>query len=88
MKDELNMLSAVCRDQKSVLQKVGENIAMTRTALQSRSGGKLCTDPQVPSIESSSAFSFQQQSDKHARHIGRMQDQANQAYKNVSVFST
>ena len=118
MKDELNMLSAVFRDQTSVLEKVGENIRASRTALLSKAGGysstspisvlekvgenigtnstellskageNLGSSPEAQSVESSlSAFCFQQQSDKHAGHIKRMQDQANQAYDNVSVFS-
>ena len=87
MKDELNMLSAVFRDQKSVLEKVGKNIRASRTALLPRTGGNISRNSKSPAESSLSAFSFQQQSDKHARHIKRMQDQANQAYSNVSIFS-
>ena len=88
MKDELNMLSAVFRDQKSVLQKVGETIKPSRMALLSETGKTEGGNPTAPSEESSlSAFSFQQQSEKHAGHIKRMQDQANQAYTNVSILS-
>ena len=87
MKDELNMLSAVFRDQKIVLEKVGENIGTSRTALLSRTGGNSGSSSKALSAESSlSDFSFQQQSDKHAGHIKQMQVQANQAYANVSVF--
>jgi hypothetical protein len=88
MKDELNMLSAVFKDQKSVLGKVGKNIETSRTALLSKAGGNSGSSPKALSVESSlSVFCFQQQSDKHAGHIKRMQDQADQAYANVSVFS-
>jgi hypothetical protein len=69
MKDELNMLAAVFSDQQTVLKKAGEDIAEDRKKeLQTRS----------------SAFNFQQQSQKHARHIDRMRVQAEQAYSNVS----
>jgi hypothetical protein len=88
MKDELNMLSAVFRDQMSVLEKVGENIGTSRTLLLSKADGTSDCSPRSPSVESSlSDFCFQQQSDKHAGHIKRMQDQANQAYANVGAFS-
>lgn len=105
MKDELNMLSAVFRDQKSVLEKVGKYIGRSRTALQPKSGGKSDESPKTPAallpkpgdrldkspktlaVKSSfSAFSFHQQSEKHAGHIKRMQDQANQGYANASIL--
>jgi Mg2+ and Co2+ transporter CorA len=85
MKDELNMLSAVFRDQKSVLEKVGETIKRSRMALLSKTEGINLSESSEES--SLSAFSFQQQTEKHAGHIKRMQDQANQAYTNVSVLS-
>jgi DNA-binding ferritin-like protein (Dps family) len=139
MKDELNMLSAVFNDQKSVLKKVGENIKASRKSLLAKArdswdskskNNAVCklkdestsktdddsshgskdgsasksnnnsasqskhasssdhSEDKIKShlVETSlSAFSFQQQSDKHAKHIKRMQDQANQAYNNVSV---
>ena len=87
MKDELNMLAAVFKDQKSVLKKVGEDIEKSRTELLSKAGKDSGSSPKALSVESSlSAFCFHQQSEKHAGHIIRMQDQANQAYTNVSVF--
>jgi DNA-binding ferritin-like protein (Dps family) len=84
MKDEFNnMLSATFNDQKSVLSVVGKNIKDSYASLLS---GDSDGTTKAELVESSlSAFSFQQQSDKHARHIKRMQDQANQAYANVSV---
>ncbi len=86
MKDELNMLSAVFRDQKLVLEKVGENIGVNRAALLSKPDDSAGSSKAL-SVESSlSAFNFQQQSEKHAGHIKRMQDQANQAYTSVSVL--
>jgi hypothetical protein len=122
MKDELNMLSAVFKDQNGVLQKVGENIGTSRKAMLSKKSGvnasqnfklrlahnigkskkviqyrqRLCTtalstitDPKAPSVEGTfGAFIFQQQSEKHGGHIQRMQDQADQAYANVSALST
>src|SRR5277367_3702688 len=61
IKDELHMLAAVFEDQKGVLAKANEDIAHDRSrTLRTRS----------------SAFDFQQQSEKHARHIERMHVQA------------
>jgi predicted nucleic acid-binding Zn-ribbon protein len=73
IKDELNMLTAVFKDQLSVLHKAGKDIADDRARL-----------PETRS----SAFNFQQQSEKHARHIERMRVQASQAYDTVSHLST
>lgn len=69
IKDELNMLTAVFKDQLGVLRKAGKDIADDREML-----------PETRS----SAFNFQQQSEKHARHIERMRVQASQAYDTVS----
>lgn len=69
IKDELNMLKAVFEDQRGVLEKAGKDIAGDRQ--------KSCKTR-------SSAFNFQQQSEKHARHIERMHVQATQAYNTVS----
>jgi hypothetical protein len=99
MKDELNMLSAVFNDQRSVLKKVGENIESNRKSLLAKSKDNSTSKPnhaspsdhlkdgnEVHLVEASlSVFTFQQQSHKHMGHIKRMQDQANQAYRNVSI---
>jgi hypothetical protein len=85
MKDELNMLSAVFRDQNGVLTKVGGHIDMSRDVLSKAGSGKDGAGSESSLETSPSAFSFQQQSEKHAGHIDRMKDQANQAYNNVSV---
>ena len=69
IKDELNMLTAVFQDQLGVLRKAGKDIAEDRAKL-----------PETRS----SAFNFQQQSEKHARHVERMRVQASQAYDTVS----
>jgi hypothetical protein len=69
IKDELNMLTAVFQDQLGILKKAGKDIALDRKKL-----------PQTRS----SAFSFQQQTEKHARHVERMHIQASQAYDTVS----
>ncbi len=69
IKDELNMLAAVFQDQLGVLHKAGKDIAEDRKKL-----------PETRS----SAFNFQQQSEKHARHVQRMRIQASQAYDTVS----
>jgi hypothetical protein len=68
IKDELHMLAAVFEDQKGVLAKANEDIANDRSRTLRTS---------------SSAFDFQQQSEKHARHIERMHVQATQAYNTV-----
>src|SRR5277367_688283 len=72
IKDELNMLTAVFQDQLGVLSKAGKDIAEDRKKL-----------PETRS----SAFNFQQQSEKHARHVERMRVQASQAYDTVSHLS-
>jgi DNA-binding transcriptional regulator YiaG len=69
IRDELNMLAAVFKDQLGVLHRAGETIAEDRERL-----------PETRS----SAFNFQQQSEKHARHVERMRVQASQAYDTVS----
>jgi hypothetical protein len=73
MKDELNMLAAVFSDQLTVLQKAGADIAEDRK--------------NMPETRSS-AFNFEQQSEKHARHVRRMHVQASQAYDTVSHSDT
>jgi len=72
IRDELNMLAAVFQDQLGVLSKAGKDIAEDRMKL-----------PETRS----SAFNFQQQSEKHARHVERMHVQASQAYDTVSHLS-
>lgn len=69
LKDELSMLAAVFEDQKTMLTKAGDAIKWDR---QKRDETR------------SSAFNFQQQSQKHARHVERMRLQAKQAYDNAS----
>ncbi len=68
IKDELHMLSAVFSDQHAVLKKAGTDIAEDRK--------------KMPKTRSS-AFNFEQQSQKHARHVERMHVQASQAYDTV-----
>jgi hypothetical protein len=71
LKDELKMLAAVFKDQVRVLGGVVEHVSKSqRTSLKTRP----------------SAFNFTQQSEKHASHIKRMQDQTKQAYENVSIY--
>lgn len=69
IKDELHMLSAVFSDQRAVLKNAGADIAEDRK--------------KMPKTRSS-AFNFQQQSEKHARHVERMHVQASQAYDTVN----
>jgi len=90
MKEELNMLAAVFRDQKQVLGEVAINIAESRRAeLTSRSVTKESGFSKASSLDpSSSAFSFQQQTEKHAADVHRMQEQASQANSNVSFVSS
>jgi hypothetical protein len=87
MKEELNMVSAVFMDQKSVLEKVGEVIDKSRKALLEKAGEDIHNN-KIASLKSRpSAFNFQQQSEMHAEHIDRMQIQASLAYDNVRLVS-
>ena len=85
IKDELDMLSAVFDDQKLVLENAGKEINESRKELLKKEGRSIHN--KKASLESrSSAFDYQQQSEKHARYVKRMQNQARQAYTNVSAF--
>jgi ElaB/YqjD/DUF883 family membrane-anchored ribosome-binding protein len=70
LRDELAMLAAVFDDQNAVLKKAGECIKNDKEKVAGKKGG---------------SFNYAQQSSKQARHVGRMIQQAKQAYDNARL---
>jgi hypothetical protein len=87
IQDELTMLAAVFSEQITVLEKASENINKSREAVQGKAAEDICKNRKAWFKTHSSAFSIQRQSEKHATHIKRMQEQTAQAYQNVSLVN-
>lgn len=84
MKDELNMLEAVFTDQTAVLEKAGKRITEDRKRI-TQSKSSEAKDRAEMAEPNSSGFNFEEQSQKHSRHVERMKNQTSQAYDNVGA---